>query len=229
MENITKRLFELQDQKYREFHSRLMPTVDPAKVIGVRVPTLRRFAREIISTAEAKAFLEELPHEFYEENNLHAFLICDIADFETCAQQVERFLPFVDNWATCDSMNPKVFSKNKEKLIGYIDRWLKSDSVYSVRFGIIMLMKHYLGEDAKAEYLERVADIRSQEYYINMARAWFFATALTKCYDAALPYIEDGRLDLWTHNKAIQKARESLAVPRERKEHLKTLRKNMCE
>ena len=224
MQELQNVLFPMSDEKYRDFQSKLMPTVPKEKIIGIRTPLLRKFAKDFSKTAEAKIFLSELPHEYYEENNLHAFLIEYIKDFDECAEETTKFLPFVDNWATCDSMSPEVFGKDKKKLSGYIEKWLSAKDTYSVRFGIKMLMEHFLGEDFSTEYPERVAKIQSEEYYIRMMQAWYFATALAKQYDSVLPFIESRRLEKWTHNKAIQKAIESYRITDEQKKYLRTLK-----
>ena len=221
---VRDKLMELQDLKYADFQRKLMPTVQAEKVIGVRTPQLRRLAKELKGSDEAEAFLEELPHEFFDENQLHAFLIGEEKDFDKCIREVELFLPFVDNWATCDQLSPKVFRKHRTELLGYIRRWLDSDHTYTVRFAEGMLMEHFLGEDFAPDYPEMVAAVRSEEYYINMMTAWYFATALAKQWDAVLPYIEGRRLDMWTHNKAIQKSVESRRITPEQKEYLKTLK-----
>ncbi len=214
----------MADENYRDFQSKLMPTVPKEKIIGIRTPLLRKFAKEFSKTPQAEKFLKNLPHEYYEENNLHAFLLEYITDFDECAEVVTKFLPFVDNWATCDSLSPKVFGKNKGKLLSHIEKWLSSEDTYSVRFGIKMLMEHFLGEDFSLEYPERVAKIESEEYYIKMMQAWYFATALAKQYDAVLPFIETRKLEKWTHNKAIQKAIESYRITGEQKAYLKTFK-----
>ena len=224
MQELKNVLFSMKDEKYKDFQSKLMPTVPKEKIIGIRTPLLRKFAKDFSKIPEAKIFLENLPHEFYEENNLHAFLLEYITDFEECANAVTKFLPFVDNWATCDSMSPKIFCKNKEKLLVYIEKWLSSKDIYSVRFGIKMLMEHFLGEDFSLEYPKHVAKIESEEYYIKMMQAWYFATALAKQYESVLPFIETRKLEKWTHNKAIQKATESYRITEEKKEYLKTLK-----
>ena len=224
MTDLQKILFSMKDEKYKDFQSKLMPTVPKEKIIGIRTPILRKFAKDFSKTPEAKIFLGNLPHEFYEENNLHAFLLEYITDFEECANAVTKFLPFVDNWATCDSLSPKIFCKNKEKLLVYIEKWLSTGDTYSVRFGIKMLMEHFLGEDFSLEYPKRVAKIESEEYYIRMMQAWYFATALAKQYESVLPFIEIRKLEKWTHNKAIQKATESYRITEKQKEYLKTLK-----
>lgn len=224
MTGIQEKLFALQDTKYREFQSKLMPTVDPDTVIGVRTPQLRKLAKEIAKTEEKQLLLQGLPHTYFEENQLHAFVIALEKDFERCLAEVERFLPYIDNWATCDQLSPKVFAKHREELLSRIDVWLESDHVYTIRFGIGMLMQHFLNEDFDVKYAERVAGIRSDEYYVNMMTAWYFATALAKQYDAVLPFIENRKMDVWTHNKAIQKAVESYRITPEQKTYLRSLK-----
>ncbi|WP_434509753.1 DNA alkylation repair protein [Desulfitobacterium sp. AusDCA] len=224
-EEIRRRLFALQDLKYKEFAGKLMPTVDPETVIGVRTPDLRKLAKEIAKTPEAAEFLQILPHAYYEENNLHGFLIETIRDYEAAVLAVEKFLPYIDNWATCDLISPKVFKKHRPELYEKIKVWLKSDRTYTVRFGIGMLMSFYLDDDFRSEMPELVADIRSDEYYVNMMIAWYFATALAKQYEAALPYLREQRLEKWTHNKAIQKALESYRIGDEAKAYLRTLKR----
>ena len=223
-ECIRARLFALQDEGYRDFHSRLMPTVPPETVIGVRVPALRRLAKRLAGTPQAEAFLQELPHIYYEENNLHAFLLESIRDYDAALAATEKFLPYIDNWATCDSFCPKVFAKHKEDLLPVLRRWMASDHPYTVRYGMEMLMRYYLDEDFRPEHLAWAAAVHSGEYYINMMRAWYFATALAKQPEAALPWLTARRLDVWTHNKTIQKAVESSRIPAETKAFLRTLR-----
>lgn len=226
MENIERKiqakLFELQDVQYRDFQCKLMPTVKPETVIGVRTPDLRRFAKEISKTLDAAEFLKILPHKYYEENNLHAFLIETIKDYSQVIAVLDAFLPYVDNWATCDQMKPKVFAKHLPELYEKIREWIKSDHTYTIRFGIEMLMTFYLDKHFDPEQLDTVAGIRSEEYYVNMMIAWYFATALAKHYEETLPYIEQRRLDTWTHNKAIQKAIESYRITDEQKAYLRT-------
>ena len=219
--DLIKRLFELKDLKYKGFHSKLMPTIDKEKIIGIRVPELRKFATEINKTDYAEVFLNELPHYYYEENNLHAFLIEKVKDFDTAIRLTDKFLPFVDNWATCDMLRPKAFAKNKEKLLKYIEKWIKDKHPYTVRYGIEMLMVHYLGENFSPKYADLVSEIKSDEYYVNMMIAWYFATALAKQYDAIIPYFKTKVLDSRTHNKAIQKAIESYRITPKQKEELK--------
>ncbi|MDY5229660.1 MAG: DNA alkylation repair protein [Eubacteriales bacterium] len=224
MTQIQKRLFEMQDLKYRDFHSRLMPNIDKDLVIGVRTPQLRKFAAEVSKSGSAAEFITVLPHKYYEENNLHAMLIGHIKDYDATIIETERFLPFIDNWATCDMFKPKIFNRNKDKLIDKIYEWIDSDSVYTVRYAIGMLMKFFLDEDFDTKYLDTVAAVKSDEYYINMMIAWYFATALAKQYDDAIKVIENRRLDPWTHNKAIQKAIESYRIDKGTKDYLRLLK-----
>jgi len=223
-EEIRRRLFELQDLKYKEFTCKLIPTIDPDTVIGVRTPELRKLAKEYARTPQADEFQAALPHKYYEENNIHGFLIENIKDYDRAIQAMEAFLPFIDNWATCDSISPKVFKKHLPELYEKIKIWLKSDRTYTVRFGIGMLMSFYLDDSFREEMPALVAGIRSEEYYINMMIAWYFATALAKQHDAAMPFLEERRLDKWTHNKAIQKAIESYRISEETKAYLRTLK-----
>lgn len=213
-------LFELQDLKYRDFHAKLMPTVDKEKIIGVRVPELRKMAKRVKGTVEAEAFLKKLPHEYYEENNLHAFLVEEIKDFETALYETERFLPYIDNWATCDMFYPKVFKKNAALLMPKIEEWIKSRKTYTVRYAIGLLMRM----DFKQTHMEMVAEVKSEEYYVKMMIAWYFATALAFNYEAAIKYIEEKRLDRWVHNKTIQKAVESYRIDRATKSILRGMK-----
>ena len=222
--NVQTRLFELQDLKYRDFHAKLMPTVNKEKIIGVRTPALRVFAKKYGKTDEAKEYLQILPHQYYEENNLHGLLIEQIKDYDTCLEELERFLPYIDNWATCDMLAVKVVKKHLDTFTDEVYRWMESDHAYTIRFGISMLMRYYLEDAFQMEYPEKVAQIRSEEYYVNMMRAWYFATALAKQYDKILPFIEKQKLDVWTHNKTIQKAIESYRITPEQKEYLRGLK-----
>ena len=224
MTEIQKRLFALRDTAYRDFNAALIPTVGKNTVIGVRTPELRKLAKELAGTKAAEDFLSDLPHAYFEENQLHAFLLENIKDYDACVAAVERFLPFVDNWATCDQLSPKLFKKHRVELIGKIREWLASGETYTVRFGMGMLMAHYLDGDFRPEYPEWVASVCSEEYYVRMMQAWYFATALAKQQDAALPYIQQRRLESWTHNKAIQKAIESRRVSEEQKMTLRSLK-----
>ncbi len=221
---IQKKLIELKDDTYREFQCKLVPNISKETILGVRTPALRAFAKELKGTKEAEEFLKELPHKYYEENLLHFFLISAIKDFDACVKEVERFLPYVDCWPVCDQASPKVFAKNHEKLLPLIQTWIASDHVYTKRFGIRMLMNEFLGEDFKSKYLEWVSKVEGEDYYIKMMVAWYFATALAKQYDESVVYIEERRLEPWTHKKAIQKAVESFRVSEEHKQYLKTLR-----
>ena len=222
--NVQTHLFKLQDLKYRDFHAKLMPTVNKEKIIGVRTPALRVFAKKYGKTDEAKEYLQILPHQYYEENNLHGLLIEQIKDYDICLEELERFLPYIDNWATCDMLAVKVVKKHLDKFIDEVYRWMESDHAYTIRFGISMLMRYYLEDAFQMEYPEKVAQIRSEEYYVNMMRAWYFATALAKQYDKILPFIEKQKLDVWTHNKTIQKAIESYRITPEQKEYLRGLK-----
>lgn len=224
-EYIREQLFALQDTEYKAFQSRLMPTVDPNLIIGVRTPELRKLAGKLWKTGETAGFMSELPHLYYEENNLHGFFIERIKDCEECIAALDVFLPHVDNWATCDMMSPKVLGKNKERLLAAIRVWIASEHTYKIRFAIGMLMRHFLEEEFDTEYPDMVADTASEEYYVNMMRAWYFATALTKQYDRVIPYIRDHRLDIWTHNKAIQKSLESYRITPEQKNYLRSMRR----
>ena len=194
-DEIVAELFRLQDKKYAAFQAKLIPAVEPGRIIGVRTPELRAFAKELFGGEDTAAFLTALPHPYFEEDQLHAFVISQEKDFDKCIGAVEAFLPFVDNWATCDQLSPKAFKKVPEKLLPYIETWLKSDMVYTVRFGIGMLMQHFLDEKFDPKYADMVAAVKSEEYYINMMIAWYFATALAKQYDAILPYLEGKKLD----------------------------------
>ena len=221
---VYERLIACGDEQYRDFQSKLVPNIPKERILGVRTPDMRRIAREIRGTGEEEAFLAELPHRYYEENLVHFFLIAMIKDFDECVQAVERFLPYVDCWPVCDQSTPKVFAKNHEKLLPLIQKWMGSDHVYTVRFGIRMLMNEFLGEDFQPEYLAWVTAVQGEDYYIRMMVAWYFATALAKQYDESVVYIEQRKLDPWTHKKAIQKAIESFRVTEAHKEYLKTLR-----
>lgn len=223
-EEIRSALFQLQDIKYRDFQSKLMPTVASDRFIGVRTPELRKMAKEMEKRIDIDSFLNNLPHMYFDENQLHAFIISDMKDYSACLERVDTFLPYVDNWATCDQMTPKIFRKNKEDLSGIINKWLSSGRTYTIRFGIKMLMDHFLDESFDPEYPRKVAAIRSEEYYVNMMIAWYFATALAKQYDAVLPYLEERKLTVWTHNKTIQKAIESYRISPEQKEYLRSLK-----
>ena len=224
MTEIQKRLFALQDTAYRDFTAPLLPTVEPESIIGVRIPAVRALAKELRTEGKTQAFLRQLPHRYYEENILHAAILDRERDFKVCMEELERFLPFVDNWSVCDGLDPTVLKKHHAELSEYIPAWLASERPYTIRFGVSVLMSHFLDEDFRPAYLEQVAALRSEEYYVNMMIAWYFATALAKQYEAAVPFIGERRLARWTHNKSIQKAVESRRIPEERKAYLKTLR-----
>ena len=224
IDDIRKTLLSMQDEKYRAFQVKLFPTVDPQTVIGVRTPDLRGYAKKLLKEEGVSAFLSDLPHRYFDENQLHAFILSELKDYEKCMQEVNRFLPYVDNWATCDQMSPKVFKKHRPQLLEQIRIWLKSDKTYTIRFAIGMLMEHYLDDAFDISYPNMVAGIRSDEYYVNMMIAWYFATALAKQYEGIIPFIENRKLDAWTHNKAIQKAVESYRITPEQKEYLKGLK-----
>ena len=223
-EEIEFRLFELQDEEYRSLQSAIVPTVDAARIIGVRLPALRAYAKEIVSRPDIEDFLHALPHRYYDEDQLHAAVISDIKDYGRCINEVERFLPYVDNWATCDALIPAAFRKRPDGLTARTGVWLRSPHVYTVRFGIGTLMRYYLGEGFDISYARKVASVEHGDYYVRMMVAWYFATALAKRYDQALPFIEQHKLDVWTHNKAIQKSLESYRVTPEHKEYLRSLK-----
>nr|WP_027871212.1 DNA alkylation repair protein [[Eubacterium] cellulosolvens] len=222
---IRESLFALQDLKYRDFQVKLIPGMDKEKMIGVRTPDLRKLAGQLAKREEIVEFLQALPHRYFDENQLHAFIISAIKDYENCAEELERFLPYVDNWATCDQLSPKIFGKHKQELLISIRKWIRSDHTYTVRFGIGMLMKYFLDEDFKTEYADLVASVRSEEYYVNMMIAWYFATALAKQYKAVLPYIREQKLEFRVHNKTIQKAVESYRISDEHKKELRALKR----
>ena len=221
---LQQQLFTMQDLKYRDFHSRLLPGIDKETIIGIRTPILRKFAMEFRKTEESRQFLKELPHQYYEENNLHMMLISAERDYEICLEQVKAFLPYIDNWATCDLPLPKCYVKHKEELIFEIEQWIASGKTYTIRYGIGVLMRLYLDEDFRPEYLEWVISVRSEEYYVNMMIAWYLATALAKQWDATIPYLEEKRLSEWVHKKTIQKAIESYRITPEQKVYLRSLR-----
>jgi len=224
-EQITDVLLKMRDEKHANFSAKLMPTVDPNTVLGIKTPLLRKYAAKISGTEAAKEFMNTLPHNFFEENNLHAFLIEKIDNFEKCIEALEEFLPYVDNWATCDSMRPKIFRKNLDKLEIKAKEWLSSTETYTVRFGIEIYMVYFLDERFSPNHPDVISKIHSEEYYVKMMIAWYFATALAKQYDNTMPYLKNNVLDIWTHNKTIQKAVESFRITKEQKEYLKTLKR----
>lgn len=223
---ITDGLFALKDENYRRFHAKLIPDIPIDNIIGVRTPVLRKYAKEVAKLPETNIFLESLPHIYYEENNLHGALLSLLypKDIIAFMEQLERFLPYVDNWATCDMLSPKIFKKHLSYVYERVQKWLQSDAVYTIRFGIVTLLEFYLDDAFEPEMLQLVANVRSEEYYVNMAVAWYFSMALVKQYDATLPYIQNRVLEPWTHNKSIQKAIESRRIPQETKAYLRGLK-----
>ena len=225
MKEIEKKLLKLQDKNYQEIQFKIIPNIDNSTIIGVRTPELRKIAKEMVKEGTYKSFLEELPHKYFDENQLHAFIISELKDYNECISYLDKFLPYVDNWATCDQMSPKIFKKYKKELLEYIKVWIKSKETYTIRFGIGMLMEHYLDEDFNKKYLELVSKIKSKEYYVNMMIAWYYATALAKQYDSTIKYIESNKIDTWVHNKTIQKAIESYRITDKQKEYLRKLKR----
>ncbi|MCR4695044.1 MAG: DNA alkylation repair protein [Pseudobutyrivibrio sp.] len=225
MTEILQFLFDNQDKTYQSFQQKLCPSVEPERIIGVRIPILRHYAKILLKENKAEDFLKDLPHKYYDEYMLHVILVSQEKDFEKAIAQVEAVLPYIDNWAACDTLSPKAFKKNPMALLEYIHRWLESDGEYELRFGIKMLMDHFLDEKFDEAYLEMVAAVESDAFYVKMMVAWYFATALAKQYDSALVYIKEGRLERWTSNKSIQKAVESYRVTEDHKAYLKTLRR----
>lgn len=224
MFTVEKELNGLRDEKYAEFQAKLMPTVSRETIIGVRVPQVRVLAKKYFKDPEHEEFMTELPHKYYDENMLHGLLICEIKDYDICIEQTDRFLPYVDNWTVCDIMSPKVFKKHKAELIGKIKEWVSSERTYTIRFGIEMLMSHYLDEDFKAEYNDIPLTAKSDEYYVKMMVAWYYATALAKKWDDTIGYIEQRKLDGWIHSKTIQKSIESYRISDTQKQYLRTLK-----
>ena len=225
MKKIEDKLFELQDTKYRDFQVKLIPNIDSNTIIGVRTPELKKYAKELVKDNNYLEFINDLPHKYFDENQLHAFILSELKDYDECINFVNEFLPYVDNWATCDQLSPKSFKKNKDLLINEVNKWLKSKETYTIRFGIGVLMQHFLDDDFKPEYIEKVSKIKSNEYYVNMMIAWYFQVALTKQYKYAISYIENNRLDVWVHNKAIQKCLESYRISAKDKEYLRKLKR----
>lgn len=224
VDEIRDELFENQDKQYHDFMIKLLPGMERDRMIGIRTPELRKLARKYAGRADVGIFMKYLPHKYFEENQLHAFIISGMKDYSSCIEALEEFLPYVDNWATCDQMSPKVFRKHKGELLSHIRTWIASGRTYTIRFGIGMLMQHFLDEDFDTEYPELAAAVRSDEYYVKMMIAWYFATALAKQYDEVIPYLEHQNLDVWTHNKTIQKAIESFRITLEQKQYLRTLK-----
>ena len=221
---VVERLKKVSDNKYKEFQAKLVPNISSDLILGVRTPDMRKIAKEINNTEEAKEFLKQIPHKYYEENLVHMFLIAMIKDFDLCVEELNKFLPYVDCWPVSDQSSPKVFSKNHDKLISIIKKWISSEHVYTARFGIRILMNEFLGDDFKEEYLSIVANKKGDDYYLKMMIAWYFATALAKKYDATIKYFENHMLDEWVFKKAIGKAIESFRVTDEHKLYLKSLK-----
>jgi hypothetical protein len=224
MKSVIEQLFELQDLSYKDFHKKLIPNIDEDNIIGVRTPVLRKFAKEFAKSELKDEFLNSLPHKYYDENNLHAFVIEAIKDYDECINKIDEFLPYIDNWATCDLLSPKIFKKHKKEVYDKIKIWLKSDKTYTVRFAIVTLLANYLDDGFEEEMLTLVTDIKSEEYYINMAIAWYVSVALVKQYDSTIKLIQSKKLDKFTHNKSIQKAIESYRVDDDKKKYLRTLK-----
>lgn len=220
---IKEDLFALKDEAYQLFQSALIPNIPKDSVIGVRTPTLRSYAKKL-TCEEKDRFLQDLPHEYYEENILHAICISEIKDYTYFIEEIERFLPFVDNWAVCDIIKPKAIRDNKKDFVQYIKKWINSNEVYTVRYGIDMLMTYYLDEDYRKTYLKYPLKVKLEDYYVKMAIAWFYATLLAKHYDDTIVILEEKKLPIWTHNKTIQKAIESCRIPLEQKAYLKSLK-----
>lgn len=222
---IQKELFKNQDEKYRDFQSKLLPSVNPLSIIGVRTPIISTFAKKLYKENDYSDFLSDLPHKYFDENQLHAFLISEIKDYEVCVEELNKFLPFVDNWATCDQMSPKIFKNHKKELSEQIDVWISSEKTYTLRFAVGMLMQHFSDTDFDLKYPKMISAIQSDEYYVKMMIAWYFATALAKQYDSVVPFLENEVLDKWTHNKTIQKCSESYRITDEQKKYLRTLKR----
>ena len=223
-DEIVTELFRMRDVDYALLQAKIIPTVAADRIIGVRTPALRAFAKDLYKDRDKEDFLSCTPHQYFDEDQLHALVISLEKDFDKCIAEVDAFLPFIDNWATCDQLSPKVFKKEPEKLFPYIQMWIKSDQTYTVRFAVGMLMQHFLDANFDTKYADMVAAVRSEEYYVNMMIAWYFATALAKQYERTVPYLEGKRLDGWVHNKAIQKSVESYRITDEQKVYLKTLK-----
>ena len=223
--DITQKLLSMQDEKYRDFSSKLIPNIEKNSMIGVRIPHIKKLAKELVKSGEYAKFINSLPHTYFEEYHLHSFIISEIKDFDLFVEEVEKLLPYIDNWSVCDSLRPKCFAKNKEKALIYIKKWINSDEIYKQRFAIEMLMVHFLDDDFKAEYLALVSQVEGENYYLKMMVAWYFATALAKQYEATISFIENRLIiDKWTHNKSIQKALESYRISEDKKAYLKTLK-----
>ncbi|MBR4503202.1 MAG: DNA alkylation repair protein [Clostridia bacterium] len=223
-DEIVEELFRMRDNDYALLQAKIIPSVPADRIIGVRTPALRTFAGDLCRSGDTDGFLSCLPHRYFDENQLHAFVISLEKDFDKCMERVEAFLPYIDNWATCDQLSPKAFKKAPEKLLPCIRTWIRSGKTYTVRFAVGMLMQHFLDDRFSTEYADMAAAVRSEEYYVNMMTAWYFATALAKQYDLIIPYLEEKRLDVRVHNKAIQKSLESFRITDEQKAYLRTLK-----
>ena len=223
--DITQKLMEMRDEKHRDFTVKLIPNISKDNIIGVRLPKIRELSKELIKSGEYIFFINTLPHIYFEEYHLHSYIISEIKDIDAFAKEVERLLPYIDNWSVCDSLRPKCFLKDKEKALPYVKKWLESKHIYTQRFAIEMLMVHFLDKDFSKEYLDIVSNVEAEDYYLKMMIAWYFATALAKQYEVTLPYVENRCIkDKWTHNKAIQKACESHRISDDKKLFLKTLK-----
>ena len=220
---IPEQLRALEDLEYRDFLAGLLPRLEKERIIGVRTPALRALAKTLQGTGEAEAFLSRLPHFYFEENNLHGFLLARMKDFDKCLEKLNLFLPWVDNWATCDQLRPLAFRSRPPQLLPAIRDWMADSSPFTARFGLEMLMTHYLGQAFQTEYLQWAAAVNGRDYYVRMMVAWFFATALSKQPEAAFPYFQPGQLEEWTRRKAVSKALESRAVASRWKEKLRAL------
>lgn len=225
MDLILQELLKYKDDKNAEFQSKLTPSIEKSRFLGVRVPNARKIAKKAVSEYDYNKFLDKLPHKYYDENLIHSLIVSQIKDYDECIKRVNEFLPYVDNWAACDTMSPKCFKKHRSELLKQIKIWVKSKHTYTCRFGVDMLMSHYLDEDFKPEYLAIPSKIHSKEYYINMMIAWYYATALAKKWDDTIIYLEENRLDVWVHNKTIQKAIESYRITDKQKKYLRTLKR----
>lgn len=224
LNQIKKNLFKYQDKKYQKFESSLIPNVEKKLIIGVKTPILKNMAKEIIKADLSDKYIKMLPHKYFEENQIHSFIISESKDFDECIKNINNFLKYVDNWATCDQLCPKIFKKNKNQLLIHIKKWINIKKTYYIRFGIKMLMSHFLDEDFDKKYLKIVSSIQSDEYYVNMMIAWYFATALAKQYDDTIVYLEKYKLSPWVHNQTIKKAIESYRVSEKNKKYLKSLK-----
>jgi 3-methyladenine DNA glycosylase AlkD len=222
--NIIKSLYALQDAAYRDFNSKLIPNISPDLFIGVRTFVLKKMAKDMLRSGLADSFISNLPHKYFEENQLHAFILSEISDFDKALNEIDRFLPYINNWATCDQLSPRAFKKNSDQLYKHICKWIKTGDVYSIRFGILCLMRYFMDDKFDKKYADMVASVKSKEYYVNMMRAWYFATGAAKQFEKFLPYFKPGQIDEWTRLRAIQKALESYRVSPENKEILRSMR-----